>query len=392
MPRKLVKPLIQVLADGPETGEEDRAKPHILFIIDGFPKALGGGERVVLRLAKALPQYGFRASILTFSYHPESAFHLADAPCPVYLLELGKAVGLRSARAAWELRRFIRRQHVELVQTFFESSDLWGGLVTRLLSPAKLVWSRRDMGILRGKKHTTAYRSLRRLPHAVVAVSQKVAGHVRSVDGVPPQRVHVVYNGLDLNTAALARRAGAAGAPVITTVGNIRRVKGHDLLLRAAPAVLSAFPQATFSIAGEVLEPDYFSELKRLAVDLGIEDHVQFVGKITDLPAHFTTADLFVLPSRSEGFSNALIEAMAAGLPSIATDVGGNAEAIESGKNGLIVPPEDVSALQDAILATLQNPEFAAELSIAGRHSVEQRFTTDAMLRATSALFRDLLR
>lgn len=372
--------------------QEGKILPHVLFIVDGFPKALGGGERIVLRLASLLPSYGFRASILTLALHPESSFRPAQAPCPVYLLPLTNTYDLHALRGALALRHFLRDQQVGIVQTFFESSDLWAGLITRLFSPAKLVWSRRDMGILRGPKHTHAYRALRRLPHMVFAVSERVAQHVMEVDGVPADRVQIVHNGLDLDTTRSAPRPQVSEAPVITTIGNIRHIKGHDLLFEAALQVLPHFPSAVFTIAGEVLEPDFFSSLQKRVDTSGLQDSFRFLGKVTDLPNHLGTASLFVLPSRSEGFSNALIEAMAAGLPCVATEVGGNAEAIRTGENGLIVPPDDPAALAKAILVLLRDRELSRHFGVAARHTVEAEFTSRAMMNKVVQSYGTLLR
>src|SRR5437763_8202619 len=140
--------------------------PHVLLVLDQFPKTLGGGERIVLRLAALLPKYGYRVSILTFFVHPECS-SLKSAPCPVYVLPLRRTYDLKAFNAAFELRRFIRAQRIQIVQTFFESSDIWAGFVTKVLSDAKLISSRRDMGILRARKHRIAYRLMARIPDAV---------------------------------------------------------------------------------------------------------------------------------------------------------------------------------------------------------------------------------
>ncbi len=384
-------PQIQCLTAGPPSYAAHSDLPHVLFVVDGFPKALGGGERIVLRLASLLPQHGFRASILTFSLHPESSFLPAEATCPVYLLPLTNTFGPGALQGALAFRRLLHAQRVQVVQTFFESSDLWAGLVTRLLSPAKLIWSRRDMGILRGRKHSIAYRALRNLPHAVFAVSARVAEHAVTVDGVPASRVRVVYNGLDLDTSALPQVRDASRAPVITTIGNIRRVKGHDLMLHALPSVLARFPETRFTVAGEVLELEFFAELQQIVAELGIGRNVSFLGKMTDLREHLASADLFVLPSRSEGFSNALVEAMATGVACVATDVGGNAEALQDGVSGLIVPPENSQALATAVLDLLEHPLKAEAFRYAARRTVEDKFTAEAMLRQVAEAYVGLL-
>jgi glycosyltransferase involved in cell wall biosynthesis len=335
------------------------ALPHVLLVLDQISKTLGGGERIVLRLAALLPQYGYRASILTFSAHPESA-GLQSPPCPIYLLPLQRTYDLSALRAAFELRRFLKQQRIQIVQTFFESSDLWAGFVTKTMSDAKLIWSRRDMGILRGRKHHVAYRLMSGVPDRVFAVSEQVRRHCIGVDRIEAPRVQTIYNGLDLaDWDSASRPAKPPGEFVVTTVGNIRRVKGHDILVKAAASVVAQFPNVSFSIAGEVLEPAYFQELQALVRNLNLSDRFHFAGGITNLREHLSAADIFVLPSRSEGFSNAIVEAMAASLPVVATDVGGNAEAVHDGVNGFIVPSEDPAALAAAIFRLLSDPSNA---------------------------------
>lgn len=365
--------------------------PHVLLVLDQFARTLGGGERVALRLASLLPKYGFRASILTFHLHPDT-IALNKSPCPIYLLPLKKTYDLQSMCAAFHLRRFLKDQQVKLVQTFFESSDIWAGFVTKALSNAKLIWSRRDMGILRTSKHFLAYRLMSSMPDAVFAVSDLVRQHCIDVDHIDPSRVFTVYNGLDLSAWNSAYSPfKPTDAPVVTTTGNIRRVKGHDVFIRAAASVVKQFPQARFSIAGDVLESDYFSELQALVNELGIANRFHFAGGVSNLRDHLASANIFVLPSRSEGFSNAIVEAMASSLPVVATSVGGNAEAVKEGVTGFIVPPEDPDALAAAIARLLADPNRASEMGIAGKHLAANNFTLEAMMNTTTQVYRNLL-
>jgi glycosyltransferase involved in cell wall biosynthesis len=367
------------------------ALPHVLLVLDQFPKTLGGGERIVLKLAALLPQYGYRVSILTFSIHPESSA-LKSPPCPIYELPLQRSYDLKAFRAALEFRRFLKQQRIQIVQTFFESSDLWAGFVTKAMSRAKLIWSRRDMGILRAGKHQIAYRLMANAPDAVFAVSEQVRQHCIEVDRIAPGRVQTIYNGLDLSDwSTPPRPAKAPGEFLVTTVGNIRRVKGHDIFIKAASAIVQQFPRVSFSIAGDVLESDYFAELQALVHDLNLSDHFRFIGGVTDLHQHLSGADIFVLPSRSEGFSNAIIEAMAASLPVVATDVGGNAEAVKDGVSGFIVPSEDPVALAAAISRLLADKNIAKAMGTAGKALAAEQFTTQAMMNRITAVYDSLL-
>jgi len=354
--------------------------PHVLLVLDQIPKVLGGGERIVLKIAELLPHYGYRASILTFSAHHDStAFELP--PCPIYLLPLQRTYDFTALLSALDLGLFIRRSNIQIVQTFFESSDLWAGFVTRMMSSAKLIWSRRDMGILRVRKHRLAYRLMAGFPDAVFAVSEQVRRHCIDADRIDPARVQTIYNGLNLaDWATDSRPAKAPGEMVVTSVGNIRRVKGYDILIKAAALIVAHFPDVSFSIAGEVLEPDYYSELQALIRELNLNDCFHFVGGVTDLKEFLYAADIFVLPSRSEGFSNAIIEAMAASLPVVASDVGGNAEAVKDGVSGLLVPTDDPELLSAAVSFLLSSPTQAKAMGLAGNVLVAEYFTTEAMM------------
>lgn len=248
------------------------------------------------------------------------------------------------------------------------------------------------MGILRGHKHTLAYRLMSGLPDKVFAVSEQVRQHCIEVDGIDSSRVQTIYNGLDLaewsNTSQPTNRNGEF---VVTTVGNIRRVKGHDIFIKAAAAIVPQFPNASFSIAGDVLEPDYFAELQTLVRELNLSDRFHFAGGITNLREYLSAADIFVLPSRSEGFSNAIVEAMAASLPVVATDVGGNPEAVQNGVNGIIVPSEDVAGLSTAIMRLLSDPLQARKMGAEGKRLAAERFTTNAMMSQITNVYANLL-
>jgi glycosyltransferase involved in cell wall biosynthesis len=366
--------------------------PHVLLVLDQFPRTLGGGERIVLKLADLLPKYGYRVSILTFSADPASA-GLQSPPCSVYLLPLQRTYDLTALRGSLELRKFLREQKIRVVQTFFESSDLWAGFVTKAMSSAKLIWSRRDMGILRTGKHHAAYRLMASAPDRVFAVSEQVRRHCIDVDGIKPSRVQTIYNGLDLaDWSSASSAAKQEGEALVTTVGNIRRVKGHDVFIRAAASVAAQFPKATFSIAGDVLEPDYFVELQAMMRDLKLSGRFRFAGGVKNLREHLATADVFVLPSRSEGFSNAIVEAMAASLPVVATNVGGNGEAVRDGVSGVIVPPEDPNALAAAIVQLLSDPAKARRMGAEGKRLAAEKFTTEAMMTQITNVYQCLLK
>ena len=221
-------------------------------------------------------------------------------------LPLKRTYYFTALRAAFYLKQFIKEQHIQIVQTFFESSDIWAGFVTKAMSSAKLIWSRRDMGILRTGKHHVAYRIMSGTPDAVFAVSEQVRQHCIYFDRIDPARVRTIYNGLNLADWDTPKPAKDPDNLLITTVGNIRRVKGHDIFIKAAASIITQFPKASFSIAGEILEPAYFAQITKPCVhEPGPLRPFSFRRRhYKSARASLRGPAFFILPSRSEGFSN----------------------------------------------------------------------------------------
>jgi glycosyltransferase involved in cell wall biosynthesis len=272
-------------------------------------------------------------------------------------------------------------------------------LIATLSGGPLLVCSRRDMGILRLKKHRIAYGIINKFADGFVAVSESVRDFCIETEGLHPERVFTIHNGVDLaridstnGTAALRNRLGLpTGAPVVATVANIRRIKGLDTLLSAAAIVRREFPNVRFLIAGQPLEQNHYHELLRLARLLDLGDTVVFLGRCEEVFALLKLSDVFCLLSRSEGFSNALLEAMACRLPCVVTRVGGNPEAIDDGKNGFLVPREDPDAAAQRICMLLHNPDHAKAVGQAARNTVADRFTTQRVVAQMASLYEGLL-
>lgn len=369
---------------------------HVLFIMDRLPRTLGGAESVLLNMIRLLPQDKFRCSLLTFELEPGSIFEKVS--CSLHIFPMKRTYDFNAARMAVRLAKLIRSERVDIVHTFFESSDIWGGFVTRMLTSAHLVSSRRDMGILRSTRHRIAYRMMAAFPDKILTVSSRVREFCIAADRVDPAKAITVYNGVELppprnvdrGKELRLRQGFPDDAQIILTVANVRRVKGLDVLLRAAAKIGERNSRAFFVIAGGVLEEDYFQELQKLARNLNITGRIRFAGEQKPVQPLLEMSDVFVLPSRSEGFSNALIEAMASELPCIATNVGGNIEAIEDGINGLIVEAEDVGQLETAIFSLLEDQERAKEMAMAARRTVESRFSPERMIADIVSVYESL--
>jgi glycosyltransferase involved in cell wall biosynthesis len=388
----------------PEPIEEGVAPPtggpiHILYLIDVL-WGLGGAEGVLLRIPKLLPKDRYRCTIGTFRLRPESpAFE--QLPCPIREFPIKRVFGMGALRAALDLRRFIKSERVQIVHTFFESADLLGSLVAKLSGVPVVISSRRDMGILRSTRHRIAYRLMSPFFNQVQAVSGAVREQTIRADRINPDKVVTIPNGIEIDKLAAADGSAALrhalrlgdASPLIVTVGHIRRVKGFDVLLRAAAEVCQVYPNATFLVVGSVQEPDCDRDLQSLVRQLKLERNVRFLGKMENesVWSLLKFCDVFCQPSRSEGMSNALLEAMGCGLPCVATAVGGTPEVLEDGRTGYVVPSEDHHAAANRILALLGDPERASTMGRLARRVVEERFSAQSMIRNMVGRYDQLL-
>lgn len=381
----------------PAFGSHLADRTHVLFLIDQLCE-MGGAELTLLNMIRLLPKDRFRCSLVTFKIDPCLRI-FENFPCPWSLFPLRRTYDWNALQVAVRLRRLIRTQRVHIVHTFFESSDLFGGLIAKLSGAPLLVSSRRDLGILRTCKHQLAYRVLSPLFDLVLAVSDGVREFCIRQDRLDPEKVLTLYNGIEIEKVAVAAGAtalresmGFGGAShLVSTAAHIRQVKGLDILIRAAAKVCQQFPRAMFLVIGDVHERHHFQELLELTELLGLKQNVRFLGPSQDVFSLLKMSDVFCLASRSEGFSNALVEAMACSLPCVATCVGGNSEALEDGRSGFLVESEDPDTIANRILILLQQPERAKEMGREGRRMVEAKFTAQAMILRLINLYDSLL-
>jgi glycosyltransferase involved in cell wall biosynthesis len=369
---------------------------EVLFIIDQLC-ALGGAERVLLRTIKGLPRERYSPRVITFKI--DESLKIADSiNCPLHVFPLRNTYGWTALKVALQIRSLVRSHNVRITHTFHETSDLWGGIVAKLSGCPILISSRRDMGFLRERKHTFGYRLLGRCFDEVQTVSDEVRRFSIAQDALAPRKVVTIYNGIDLPPAPAgdkrefrARFGLEKAGKLVVSVGHVRKIKGFDVFMRAAARVREVMPEVTFAVAGEVHEPAHLQELTALAGKLGLGSGFVFLGDVSDVSSLLHGSDVFCLPSRSEGLSNALLEAMACGLPCVATRVGGNPEVVVEGKTGYIVESEDDESMAASLLKLLRDPEAARGMGVEGRKAVENKFTKQSMIRRLEQSYERLL-
>jgi glycosyltransferase involved in cell wall biosynthesis len=357
----------------------------VLYVIDGLFHA-AGAENSLQRMVQLLPKDRFDCAIATFRAGNDHAW-FKQFGCPIHMFPLRRTWDWQGLQTAHRFHRFLRTHQFDIVHTFFETSDIWGGAIARWSGVPVLVSSRRDMGIQRSFLHTCAYRLCRRMFSQVQTVSEAVRRASIDKDGYRPERVVTIANGIDTERVAAAQRAPVDkvqfgvvdNAPLIATVGHVRQVKGIDVLVRAAALVRREIPSAMFVVAGSPWH-NYFPQIEQLTRSLGLQDNIRFLGRIDDTFPLLRAADIFCLLSRSEGMSNAVLEAMAFGLPCVATHVGGNPELIEDGQTGFLVNTEDPDTAAARMLDLLRNPARARQMGRAGRVKIYSSFTAQMMI------------
>lgn len=359
------------LSDSDAVSPERPACGARRIIMVGHGRRLGGIERHVVALSGALAAAGHR-----IAYAGPRAGWLGEA-----MRAAGHDVihlpmrGMYDAWSTWRLRRF--------AQTW--GADLLHGHAQRGARYA--LWAAGGRVPVVATAHSTNACARFRQDHPIIAVSGAVRDFL--IDkGFAPEQVHLVYLGVrDLGLAApvLDGPISAERPLVLGMLARIEPVKGHDLALEAVRLLQDRLDVRLIVIGPDTTE--WARQMKARTCDLGLQDRVAFVGTVADLSGVFDGIDVMLAPSRREALNLSLIEAAAAGRPSIGARIGGIPEVVEDGCSGLLVPPEDATSLSAAILRLGRDDALRVRMGQAARTNYEARFTQAAMVHATEAVY-----
>ncbi|HEO70790.1 MAG TPA: glycosyltransferase family 1 protein [Candidatus Hydrogenedentes bacterium] len=286
------------------------------------------------------------------------------------------------------LARAVRRFDVDIVHAHASHGHALACLA-RLLSECNVIVHRR---IDRMPRSNALSRWKYRQADHYVAVCERV-GNVLREFGVPAERITTIHSSIepswfDVEPLSREELGVAEGVPLLGCVGALVAQKNHLNLLEALPVILRETPQLQVVIIGE---GELRGQIEGHIARFGLGAHVRLLGHRNDVPRILKALDLFVLPSRDEGIGGACIEALAAGVPVVATDVGGVGEVVQDGRTGLLVPAADPEALAHAVLHLLQTPKFAEALAARGRLLVHENFTVDRMVERTIGVYEKVL-
>jgi glycosyltransferase involved in cell wall biosynthesis len=373
-------------------------KPNVLFIIDSFEQ--GGSERQAMQHLTQLHASGKCRVHLACLQNRGSLRLEADqlGIGEIHEYALNSFYDLNFVRQLRRLIHFIKEKEIDVVHTHCFYTNIFGMTGGFLAGVRARVTSKGETDGFRTSLQKRAERASFRLSHRVIANCLVVQNQLIR-EGVNPAKIIQHYNGLDLERlkvrAGLQREEALAefGLPsdrrYISIVANLRNpVKDHPMFLRTAARVRAAIPDAAFAIAGEGELTDSLQELAR---KLGIQSDVFFLGRCDNVADLLFASEIGVLSSKAEGFANAILEYMAAGLPVVATDVGGAREAIAEDKTGYTVISGDDEKMAAYIIDLLNTPERARAMGERGRLIAAERFSCDRHLQNTLELYDELL-
>ncbi|MEE9587870.1 MAG: glycosyltransferase [Hyphomicrobiaceae bacterium] len=375
-------------------GRKDRpTRGRILYVIGSLD--VGGTERHLARIAPRLAQRGWEISIYCLTHRGIQADAVARGGVNVIAPSAGPARPnasrlqrlYRLTLTASKLLTVLTRQRPQIVHFFLPGAYLTGAPLAMITRVPIRIMSRRSLNYYQSARSWNRRLEiwLHRRMTLILGNSQRILEQLVADEECDPKRLALIYNGIDLapfeqdfDGAATRRALGIdEDALVLVIVANLIPYKGHADLVEALGRIANDLPQPwTLLCAGR--DDGCGGELRELSQKLGVSAQIRFLGSRHDVPQLLHCADIAILCSHEEGFSNAIIEGMAAGLPMIVTDVGGNTEAVREDVDGLVVPARAPEALAKAILALAQDPAKRKRLGANGRARATSTFGIEA--------------
>ena len=379
---------------------------RVLFVINGL--GTGGAERSLAESLPILVNEGVEPIIVTLRRRSEGVEEMVHSAG----YDLRSMDGLGWAERIRNVRRLVHTERPDLVHTTIFEADVAGRIaawctgvpvLTTLVNTSYVRERLADPNVDRMKlaavRHIDAWTS-RHLTDHFHAITKAVRDEAAACLRIPLERFTVIERGRDpvrLGTRSRTRRHDARrrlgigeSAEVLLNVGRQEYQKGQRFLLKAVASLAGSRPRTVLLIAGR--KGHASAELRELHEALDLGDRVRFLGHRDDVPELMAAADVFVFPSLYEGLGGAVIEAMALGLPVVASDLPALREVVEHGRSGLLVPPRSPQAIADAVAAVLDAPDRAQSMGARGRTIFEERFTLERSALRMVALYRSVAR
>ncbi len=367
-----------------------RKPARILLVVRAL--GLGGSERQAALMARRLDRRRFDVRVACFHGQGIRAEELRAESIPILEVPLRSYRNASLVAAAWRLGRYIREQEIELVHAFDSPSTRFGVPVARAAQTPVVLASQRAHRELSPSWLRHLLRLTDQMTDAIVVNCEFLRRHLVEDEKVPCERIRVCYNGLELDRFSPAGRGKPAefarARLVVGTVCVLRPEKGLDVLVEAFARLRHAFPDMVLLVVGD---GPVRESLLRQAVQLGLGESFRLLPAQSEVAGLLRAIDIFVLPSRSEALSNALMEAMACGCAAVATRVGGNPELVADGKTGLLVAPGDAGELVSALRFLVENEPARARLAESAATFVRSRFSAEASAQRLGEIYEEFL-
>jgi glycosyltransferase involved in cell wall biosynthesis len=373
--------------------------PKVLFVIDRFINPYAGTEGQLYQLISSLPGDRFEPELLVLETSP--FIENNTMPCTVSVLGATRILDPRTWFKAWRFARQKKAEGVALCHVFFNDASVICPPVFSSVGIPTII-SRRDMGYWYTRKYLAVLRQTSRWVSGVVANSQAVKSVTIAKEGYSQEAVSVIYNGYPqtdnpaitgsdntANRKAIRAALGFAETDLLfILVANLRPIKRIGDAIEALAQLVKKQPEIHLVIAGGGNSQEY----QRLAAQAGVSENVHFLGAREDIKSILPAMDAGVLCSQSEGYSNAIVEYMQAGLPVVASSVGGNVEAVAHGETGYLYPVGDTKALAGHLADLLiVDREKAVQMGSRGKELAMQRHGLNKMIDAHCSLYESLL-
>lgn len=338
---------------------------------------MGGLEKMLVEFARHADPDRFDLRFVSLTGRGDLGNSIENAGWPV--IPMDAPSGFRPGLIV-QLGRLFRLWQIDVVHTHDDRPLIHAAPASRMAGASCIIHTRHGQSPHLTRRQTWLVNLASRFVDHFVCVSEDAAR--RTIQhGVSANRVRTIWNGIDIDHFAFV---GPSLRGPIVTVARLSPEKGIDQLIRAAALAIRETPVLRVEIAGD---GPCRADLQCLARQLGVAEHVRFLGQVQDVAGLLARASVFVLPSVSEGVSLTLLEAMARGLPVVATRVGGNVEVVVEGRTGNLVPAQDARALADAMQRLWLNPELARDMGMEGRRRVEQYFDIRRVVADYEALY-----
>ncbi len=365
---------------------------NIAFVIDRMWGSNGGTEGQLLMLLDGLDKTRFGVHLVCL--RDTDWLRKSRLNFPVKTLNVKGLLSIGVVGKMLEFRRYCKTHNIQIVQTYFNDGYIFGVLAARLANIKNIIVCRRNLGpgFWGEKKLLLVFRFLKYFATRYLANSHATKDSISRYEDIDPDKISVIYNGLDMKRFDIindddrreARKNLGIGESQILVgmVSHMRKDKNFELFLDAAAIVRKSYPETRFIILGE---GPYRPNIERRIEELELQNTVSLIGAVEDVVPYLASMDIACLTTDGESFSNSILEYLAAGLPVVATEVGGNIEALK--ENGFLFPPGDLEKFVELLTDLIEDKELRQRAGAAGKAEVAFKYGIASMVAVYEKVF-----